>query len=70
MWINRITLWFYKYLLVIIFPSMKNKPTHCLSALVHLSLSLNLSFSMEGDYFELSQFPYNSRQFLYNSYPF
>ena len=24
---------------------------------------------MEGDYFELSQFPYNSYQFAYNFYP-
>ena len=38
-----------------------------LSALVYLSLSLSLS--IEGDYLELSQFPYNSHQFPYNSYP-
>ena len=43
---------------------LKNKPI--VSALVHLSLSL--SFSIEGDYLELSQFPYNPHPFPYNSH--
>ena len=41
---------------------MNGRINQFLNALVHLSLSLSLSpfFSMEGDYLELSQFPYNS----------
>ena len=71
MWAGRIFLWFYKYLLVITFPLLKNKPIDCLVHFLSLSLSLSLSqcFSMEGDYLELSQFTYISHTFPYNSHP-
>ena len=64
MWANRIVLWFYKYLLVITFPSLKNKPTHFLMHFLSLSFSLSQYFSMECDYLELSQFPYEKLYFM------
>ena len=39
---------------------MNGRINQFLNALVHLSLSLSPFFSIEGDYLELSQFPYNS----------
>ena len=64
MWANRIVLWFYKYLLVIIFPFiLKNKPIDCLvhflSFLIFLYkrwLSRIKSISLQFSYISL-QFP-------------